>query len=342
MTLTGTTDDPNYKAQAAYVFQRNKRLLEPINLPLAFSNAILENGLPEHVQKLCDNAPIDDEFADYCQRRISWCLNGDSALRRLPLNREFPYLDQNPPRVWGVVESRKENHILHSLYDMSSSWMAKKYGFNGNVVRQKVSNPHCILPLNRDDKLALLDLECDFITLLSPVSKDTSKLLLSPFDSNYIQNTSNADLQSIHPLSWEIAFDSRNFYKTDYDFELPRNSAIQNIFLSHNGVRRLPDVNCQGRAIMFCYGFALQQSKNQAQTDDVEAITLKKPITVSCIYTNQVDYKVGFVLFQLNSTKSGDTSMRNQVWLSEPKSVSEDIREVMADVVTVQSLGIYN
>ncbi|KAH9401338.1 39S ribosomal protein L37, mitochondrial [Tyrophagus putrescentiae] len=362
--VKGSEDDPSYRAQAAFVFHRNKRLLEPINLPLHFANAVLEGGgLPERVQKLRDGAQIDDAFADYARRRISWCLSGDSALRKLPTGRQFPYLDQHPPRVWGVTEGRKENHLLHSLYDMSCTWMAQRYGgFNGDVLRQKVSSPHCVLPLSRaEGKLALLDLECDFITVLSPVSSSSSSSSVTRKTSpkqcrprrprltpTTRRNTANRPLQSIHPLSWEIAFDSRHFYPptttTDLDFVLPRHSTVQNIFLSHQDVRRLPDANCQGRAIMFCYGFALQQAKHQAGTeDDLEAITLERPITVSCIYSNQVDYKVGCVLFQLNSTKAGDDARcRNQVWLSEPKSAAEDIKEVLADVVTVQSLGIYN
>ncbi|KAH9398676.1 hypothetical protein TYRP_018484 [Tyrophagus putrescentiae] len=295
--VKGSEDDPSYRAQAAFVFHRNKRLLEPINLPLHFANAVLEG--------------IDDAFADYARRRISWCLSGDSALRKLPTGRQFPYLDQHPPRVWGVTEGRKENHLLHSLYDMSCTWMAMRYGgFNGDVLRQKVSSPHCVLPLSRaEGKLALLD-------WMQPPA----------FDANYAQNTANRPLQSIHPLSWEIAFDSRHFYPptttTDLDFVLPRHSTVQNIFLSHQDVRRLPDANCQGRAIMFCYGFALQQAKHQAGTeDDLEAITLERP----------------------SPTKAGDDARcRNQVWLSEPKSAAEDIKEVLADVVTVQSLGIYN
>src|SRR5699024_417713 len=211
-------------------------------------------------------------FTEFCKRRFNWCLYNDSSMRKLPEGREFPYLDQKPPRVWGVTENKKESNLLHSLYDISNAWMARKYGFNAEIIRQKFSNPHCILPLNRSNKLALLDLECDFVTLLSSV-KDQSPPYIAEFDSNFTQTTANQSLNSIHPLSWEVAFDGMNFYKTDYDFQMPPNASIQNIFMSNNNVRNtLKDVDFQGRGVMFCFGFAAQQAMAQYQTQDIDQI----------------------------------------------------------------------
>ena len=339
--VKGTTCSSVQNNNKHCIYKRQKRLVEPLNLPLYFTNTILENALPTHIDKLRTNVEIDDAFVDFCRRRINWCIHDDSSLRKLPKGREFPYIDQNPPRVWGNTLNRKETSLLHTLYDISNTWMAKKYGFNTEVIRQKVSDPHCILPLNRNNKLTLLDLECDFISVLSPI-KDQGQLKLAEFDSNFGQNTSSQVLSSIHPLSWELAFDGRNFYPTDFDFQMPHNSSIQSIYLSNNNVRMLKDDDFQGRSVMFCYGFAAQQAKFQHQANDIEQIVLEKPICISCIYTNPTDFKVGFVLFQLNTLKLDDQNVHNQVWISEPKSVLDNIEEVITDMVTVQSLGIYN
>ena len=300
----------------------------------------MENNLPDHLQKLKETIQIDDEFVNYADRRINWCINADSALRKLPKNREFPYLDQNPPRVYGIVLNRKENHLLHSLYHMSNMWITKKYGFNSNIITQRVSNPHCILPLNRDNEFVLLDCECDFVTLLTPLKVGAS-VEVAQFDFNFNSNTSNKFLNSIYPVSWKTIFDESNFYSTDFEFKIPPNSSIQTIFLSNNSVRKLEDIDYQGRSIMFCYAFAAQQAKlKYNNTQDIDSIVLEKPISIQCVYSNPVDFKIGFVLFQLNTLKFNDSTVRNQVWLSEPMSVLSNSKQVITDLVAIQTLNI--
>lgn len=333
-------DDPNYNANLAFVYQRSKRLIEPLKLPLYFTNSIVENGLPEHIQTLRDSVQIDDKFVDLSTERVNWCLHNDSSLRKLPLDRQFPYLDQKPPRVYGTTVNKKENNLLHSLYDISNLWMAKKYGFNSNIILQRVSNPHCVLPLNRDNTFVVLDLECDFFTLSTPLS-DNAQLGQFLFNQNR-HSTMNKELSSIHPITWKVAFDDTNFYNTDFDFQIPHNSSIHSIFLSNNYITKLGEHDYQGRSVMFCYGFAAQQAKLRYKADDIEKIVLEKPICVQCIYTNPTDFKVGVMLFQLNTLQWNDSSVRNQVWLSEPKSVLTDLKQVIADLVTVQSLGVHN
>lgn len=312
-----------------------------MNLPLHFTNSILQDELPHPVQNSLDKVKIDSKFIEFCQHRINWCLHHDTALRRLPKNREFPYLDQSPPRVYGVTTNRKENHLLQTLYDISQMWISKQYGINLKIIKQRYTSPNCILPLNRDNKFVILDLECDFITMLSSVNNETLNEVVA-FDSNFMINTSKKELQSIHPLSWEVSFNTKNFYNNDYEFMVPPNSTIHSIFLSNNDVRNLTDKDFQGRAIMFCYGYAVQQAKLKHKMDDIEKIDLEKPICVQCVFTNPDNFKVGFVLFQLNTLRFNDTNVRNQVWLMEPKSVTDEIEQMMTNLVGTQSIGLYN
>lgn len=334
LNLLGSKDDPQYKEKGALVFQRHKRLLEPIKLPLNFTNSILENDLPQSIKEFRDQIKIDDKFVNYCQRRFEWALNGDSALRKLPIDREFPYMDQKPPRVYGTVINRKENHLLQSLYDISSTWYSKNFGFNSNIILQRISNPNNIFTLDRDDKFALLDLDCDFITLLLSVNKEMP-LKKQAFDSNFKLNTANKLLESIQPISWEVAFDMKNFYRDDFEFKIPVHSEIQTIFLSNNNVRKLDDNAYQGRGIMFCYGYAMQQAKLANFNG-----TLTTPITIQCLYTSPKEFKIGFVLFQLNTTDFNDQSIRNQVWLSQPRSLLDETQDAIIDVLTMQSFHL--
>lgn len=294
----------------------------------------MENDLPLSIKEFRDKIKIDNKFVNYCQRRFEWALNGDSALRKLPLDREFPYLDQKPPRVYGTVVNRKENHLLQTLYDISSTWYSKCFGFNPNVILQRISNPNNVLAVNRDDKFALLDLNCDFMTLLLSVNKETP-LKKQIFDPNFKFNTENKLLESIHPISWEVAFDMKNFYRDDFEFKIPVHSKIQTIFLSNNHVRKLNDDDYQGRGIMFCYGYAMQQAKLANYNG-----ALTKPITIQCLYTSPKEFKIGFVLFQLNTTNFDDQLIRNQVWLSPPRSLLDETHDAIIDVLTMQSFHL--
>ena len=334
--IKGTPEDPNYK-QEVLVFHRNKRLIEPINLPLHFTNSILEDDLPQSILRFQREIQFDDKFVDYCRRRFGWSLLNDCAMQKLPLNREFPYLDQRPPRVFGTTTNRKENLILQTLYEISNSWTAEKFGYNPNLISMRISRPHCVYPIHRDEKYALLDLECDFVTILSTSSSNTS-LPSIPFDPDYVANVSDRPLKSISPISWQVGFDTKNFYTDDFEFIIPTKSQIQTIFLSNNNVRILNDEDYQGRGIMFCYGYAMQQAKLLEKQEQQFV-----PQTIQCLYTSPKDsMKVGFVLFQLNTVTGDDSTIRNQVWLSEPRSILDDTRSILNDLCTMQSFRLAN
>nr|XP_027198863.1 uncharacterized protein LOC113793096 [Dermatophagoides pteronyssinus] len=335
--IKGTPEDPNYKQETALVFHRNKRLIEPINLPLHFTNSLLENDLPQSILKFQNQIQFDDKLVDYCRRRFEWSLFNDCAMQKLPLNREFPYLDQKPPRVFGTTINRKECLILQTLYEISNSWTAKTFGYDPNLISMRISRPHCVYPIRRDEKYALLDLECDFVTILSPTSPNTS-LKSIPFDPDYVENASNRPLKSISPISWQVGFDNKNFYPDDFKFIIPAKSQIHTIFLSNNNVRLLNDEDYQGHGIMFCYGYAMQQAK-LLENHEQKFV----PQTIQCLYTSPKDsMKIGFVLFQLNSIAGDDSMIRNQVWISEPRSVMDDTRAVLNDLFTIQSFRVAN
>lgn len=342
LKFLGTPDDPNFHEQEALVFQRRARLVDPINLPLFFTNSICDYGFPKYLQQFRDNVKLDRDFIDFCKRRVNWCLNNDSTLLKLPINREYPYLDQRPPRVYGTTSNRKELSLLRTLYDVSSLWTAKNFGFNPNVCLQRVSSPICLLNLKRDNMLTVLDLHCDFLTLLSP-SNTQAHLKLVEFDDKFKNNTSNKQLNSISPLSWQLAFKPSNFYNTNHDFKIPANSSIQTLFLSSNSPSCSDEVdNFRGRAIMFCYGYAAQQAKLKHQIEDVLNINLEKPIQIQCFFTNPNNFTVGSVLFQLNTMNLSNEEVRNQVWFTEARSLVDDTEEAIVDLITIQSRGLFD
>ncbi|KAF7487592.1 hypothetical protein SSS_07189 [Sarcoptes scabiei] len=331
--IKNSRDDPNYREQSVLIYHRYKRIIEPINLPLYFTNSILMPSLPEPLIRHRESVTLENEFIDYSKRRIEWCLHNDSALRKLPKAKEFPYLDQNPPRVWGAVKNRKENHLLQTLFDLSNQWYSKSFGFPTNLLLQRVQYPNCVHQIERDHQSALLELKCDFISLITLMdsSIDPSGVWQQKqFDLNYQMNSKKA-LQSIYPISWKVGFDSTNFYPEPFDLVLPNRSKIQTIFLSNNDLRELTDEDYQGRAIMFCHSYAMQQARS-----------LPLPLTIQCLYTNPKEFKIGFVLFQLNTTDNEDGAMkndqvRNQVWFSTSRSIEEDTTQALLDVMTIQS-----
>lgn len=334
----GTPEDPSYQDQEALVFERNKRLLEPINLPLYFTNSILESGLPKSIREFRDNVQLSPEFVALCKRRLNWGLNNDSTLMKLPLDREFPYLDQTPPRVFGTPIGRKELSLLRTLYDLAQEWTSQHFGFNPNVFLQRVSHLNCVLPVDREEKLALFDLQSDFVTLLS--STNQKEASITPFDSNFVSSTSNKKLTSLAPISWELAFTPKHFYNTNYEFEIPAKSSIQTIFLSNQSLRLLDVDNYRGRCILFCYGMAAQQAKFKYQKELAE-IQLEKPIQVQCVYTDPKEFQIGYVLLQLNTLDLDNSQIRNQVWFSEPRSVITNTADAIRDLITIQSRGIF-
>ena len=338
MPTPGSPDDPAYKSKTALVYQRHKRLLEPLNLPLNFTNTILEKGVPQRFEQFQQRITLDESSIDIAKRRINWCLNNDSAMRKLPIRRTFPYLDQRPPRVWGVTENRKENHLLITLNDLANQNASKLFGVNSDVVLQRITNLNCVLSFERDQKNVLMNLESDFVTLLQNIKPNIEAKLPEFGEKN---SSSKNELASIHPLTWEIGFDSKNFYTDKTEFSIPNHSAIQTIYLSNNNVVTRQDIDFQGRAIMFCYGYAVQQAKLRYNTKDFEQIQLESPINIQCIFSNPTNYKIGSVLFELNSLNPSDVNNRNRAWILPVNSVLDDVESVLKNVVTLNSNGVH-
>lgn len=336
LPLEGTPDDPKYQSVPALVYQRHKRLLEPINLPLVFTNSVLEDNLPEQVQSLVDQVQLEPEFVDLARKRVNWCLTNDSAMRKLPKNKEFPYLDQNPPRCYGITSNRKESNMLQAFFDLANLWIGR-HVTNSKLIIQRFSYPNCVHQFDRDQRKVVLDLECDFVSLVTSPDK-VSRLCLKEFDANYQTNTRDRSLVSIRPLSWAVGLDTKNFYNTSIEFKTPPNSALQSIFLSNNNVRNLNNEDFQGRSIMFSYGYALKQA--QLISGVGAGQPLDRSIPLQCIFTNPKDNSLGFVLFQLNTTKwnDDDQDVRNQVWLGQTATVADDngLEVILKQLIALQ------
>jgi hypothetical protein len=291
-----------------------------------FTNTILESDeqMPESISSLKSNLEIDEQSIDLIDRRIKWSKSSDGMLRKLPLDREFPYLNDKPPRVWGVPINRKENTFLRTLYDLSQIFVSKHFGF---IETFKISYPYCVVPFERNDRLIVFDLETEFIT--------TAKLRnCLPLFSTTPLVTIDKPLASIEPLSWTTCFVEKNFYPTDWSFKIPPNNNIHTVFLTHNNLRALENDNFVGRAIFYCYGYAISQAR-LLYGNDINNKELPDPIPIQCVYVNPKDFSMGFVCFQLNTT-SFDSSLKNQVWINGPLL---DIEDIMKNFIAFQVNG---
>ena len=326
MTFLDSPEDPNYQKRAALVFDRHIKLLEPINQSLFFTNTVLEGEqqMPESINHLMSDIEIEKDFIDLTRRRLQWSLTSDSILRKLPLDREFPYLDQTPPRVWGIPIVRKERNYLKTLYDLSQLLSTKLFGL---IEIQKISYPYCVVPFERNEKLIVYDLDTDFITL----SKNKNSLSL--FSSTPLA-TIDKPLVSIEPLYWTTCFTEKNIYPTDYSFKLADNHSIHTLYLTHNSVRKLESQPLIGRAINYCYGYTTALAR-LALGQDFADKELPDPIPIQCVITNPKDFTLNLICFQLNTT-SFDSSLKNQVWI---KSDVQDLEQMVKHLIAFQVNG---
>ncbi|XP_054153424.1 uncharacterized protein LOC128952113 [Oppia nitens] len=318
--IKGFAGDPKYNETPALVYHRYRKLLDPINQPLVFTNTVIEGDqeLPESVNHLMvGDIDIDDQFIDLLARRLDWCKTSDSTMRKLPINREYPYLDQRPPRVWGIPPNRQELNYLRTLYDSTQLLSSKQFGF---VDISKISYPYCVVPFNRDNRLVVFDLDTDFIT----VANSGNRL---PLFSTTPLATIDKPLASINPLNWTTCFDEKNVYPTDYEFKLPDNHNIQTIYFTHNQLLNLNDTYFVGRAINYCYGYATAQARLMAANNDIQHYKdLADPVPVQCVFINPNGFTLGFMCYQLNTT-SFDSPLKNQVWFKTGITDLADIQK---------------
>lgn len=305
-------------------------MYDAINQALVFTNTVCESGsnLPDSLLSL-DCIQVDDELIDLAARRINWCLKSDGILIRLPVERTWPHLDQKLPRQWGIPLNRREHNVLKTFHDLTEMFIAKNYGF---IETHKISFPDCVLPLERDGRQIILDLECDFVTI------NTSQHA-SPLFSNTPLITLDKSLASIYPLTWPSAFHETNFYPTDFSFQIPVSTSIQSIYLSQNELKDLNNDNFVGRALLFCYGFAVAQARQQ-YGEGVANKELADPIPIQCVYINPKDFTLGFVCFQLNTT-SFDSPLKNQVWIDGPYPYT-DYKSILKRMVSLQINGYFD
>ena len=283
-----------------------------------------DQQMPESINHLMSNLEIEENFIELMRRRLEWCLSSDSSLRKLPSDRQFPYLDQKPPRVWGITSNRKESNYLRTLYDLSQLLASKLFGF---IDLKKISHPYCVVPFERNEKLIVYDLETDFIT----VSKSDNNLSL--FSTTPLI-TIDKPLASIEPLSWTTCFWEKNIYPTDYSFKLADNHSIQTLYFTHNLLRKVDNTSLVGRAINYCYGYATAVARH-TYGDDINNKELTDPIPIQCVFINPGDFSLGFICFQLNTT-SFDSSLKNQVWI---KSDVLDLKQVIQHFLAFQVNG---
>lgn len=323
--FSGEQSDPNYHERTALVFHRLRKMLDPLNQALVFTNCICEdeNNLP-NILDCFSNIKFDEDFSDLIDRRINWCKSSDGALLKLPKTRLFPYLDQNPTRRYGIPPTRKEFNLMNTFHDLAETFIAKKYGYTN---LHKLFYPYSLIPIERDDKLIILDLECDFITM----QKQSFSM---PLFSSSPLLTVEKPLVSIHPLNWTTCFSHKNVYSDQWYFELLPSHNVQTIYLSQNDLKQLTNETLAGRAIMFCYGYTLGQTRKM-YGDNINSKELPDPITIQCVYHNNSDFSFGFVCFQLNTT-SFDSSLKNQVWLSGPFT---DYKEILKNFIAFQLNG---
>jgi len=282
-------------------------MLDPINQAQVFTNSVIEDDffLPACLQQF-ENEDIDEGFLDLAEKRINWCLKSDGLVMKLPRTRLFPYLDQKPKRRYGIPPERQERNVVNTYYDLTSMYIAKKFGFTEKF---RIGSPLCVLDLEREERLVVLDLNCDFVTAAH------SHFSLPLFSDTPVV-TIDKPLASINPLSWTTCFDETNIYQNEHDLKLSPSHRIHTIYLSRHE-RRYVGHNCLvGRAIMFCYGYAMAQAK-QMYGNEIKDMELADPISIQCVFHNPSDLSVGIVCFQLNTT-SFHSPLKNQIWLDGP------------------------
>lgn len=324
--IKGMAGDPAYQSKSALVFTRNRRLLDPLNQSLHFTNTVLEGDqqLPEPINRLMSDIDVDSDFIELLRRRLKWSTESDSTMRKLPLNRVFPHLDQRPPRVWGIPENRKEHNYLRTLYDATQIRLSQVFGW---TAIHKISYPYCVVPFERDNKLVVLDLETDFIT----VTKRDNRLGL--FSTSPLM-TIDKPLASMEPLSWTTCFLEKNVYPTDHSFQMPTNHSIQTLYFTHNQLRSFETTSLVGRAIIYCYGYTTAMAR-LAFGEHIDGKEIPDPIPIQCVFINPKEFSLSFVCFQLNTT-SFESALKNQVWI---KTDVTDLSEVTKHLVSFQVNG---
>ncbi|RWS17004.1 hypothetical protein B4U79_07015, partial [Dinothrombium tinctorium] len=333
----GSPNDPKYKAQRANVFDRKTIILEGYKGACNFSNTVIESESesPEVVKCLQNQVELDSDFMDLVNRRINWCRSDDSLCIPLPRIREFPRLNFNLKRTYGVGYIRTEFNTLLTFYDLSDLFAACNFGF---FDRRKVVSPKCLLTFERDQQSAICNLNCDFITLSA--HKDQKPL----FSSNNSE-TQEKSLPVISPCNWEICFDKTNFYEENNEIGIPTYSNVHTIYLStgFHHQKKFVDRFLKGRVVMFCYGYTVAEARRRfADLSDHRNVSnygeIPEPVTVQCVFINESKTSVGFAYYQLN-TLSFESNIKNQIWFEGPFDLNSEREVILQKMIAIQLLG---
>lgn len=245
---SGEPDDPYYKKEIAYVFNRSTKQWEGFKGALNFTNTILEGEeLPQDIAAIEETVNLDQDILDYLDRKLRFALHTDGMMNKLPPLKEFPFISKTPPKIAGVPISRKESNILNAFYEAANLHICKKYGL---MDRRRLNNPECIYPFERESRRCILDLWCDFLTL----SRREKNSFCLPSDNSVKifkdpSSTEDENLVDIHPINWEICFDPTHLWPEKYVMSTPIDDQIHTIYLTDCAIRfkPLPDRMAKGR-----------------------------------------------------------------------------------------------
>ncbi|XP_023253980.1 39S ribosomal protein L37, mitochondrial [Seriola lalandi dorsalis] len=291
-------DMPLYKEKPCYVFSQRTSMLEGVRQALWLTKTKLISGLPPQLVSLAEDPanqiPDQDERV---QNAIKHARFWDTTVERPGKEKYSNTLLINLMHLCATLQSVHPaigRRILAEKYILAATWKRGEDLFQIRGQNRLLHN--CMDPLPEvSGKQEVADTADHALETFYPVSP-------------------TIDLQKIHMYEEEV---NCSGFRDDY----PYPHAHTLYFLEAADARcKLRIEQFRANMLMFTFGNALARAHKLYGTQP--QCVLDRPITVQAVGTNGRMFQ--FMVFQLNTTDlSGDSGVKNQVWLDEDVELYE-------------------
>uniref|UniRef100_A0A6B0VCJ5 Large ribosomal subunit protein mL37 n=1 Tax=Ixodes ricinus TaxID=34613 RepID=A0A6B0VCJ5_IXORI len=346
------SQNPDWHDKAAYVLHNKTRLLEGDRHMRLLTKTLRYEGLPESLMTAVEREPLTEEQARAAEEALLHAHLWDCTQVKLPKKLDISKPHWVFPREYGVPVRRKVPMVLANFNRLCEKMTSSTPGVLERSLFRDIQARACVH--KADGNLLVFSAHVDSVlTSKEPLgafsspegslfrdiearacvhkadgnllvfsahvdSVLTSKEPLGAFSSpEEVKATADTELPDLYPAKYTLELESRNIYKMDELYPMPRTSGNQHphtLHVTHPYDYFWFPQQKLARAILASFTFAAARAR---QLYGADTVTPPEPVAVQCTFSDVKSF--GFLAYQLNTLDlREDNGIKNQVWVDGP------------------------
>uniref|UniRef100_V5IHR7 Large ribosomal subunit protein mL37 n=1 Tax=Ixodes ricinus TaxID=34613 RepID=V5IHR7_IXORI len=302
------SQNPDWHDKAAYVLHNKTRLLEGDRHMRLLTKTLRYEGLPESLMTAVEREPLTEEQARAAEEALLHAHLWDCTQVKLPKKLDISKPHWVFPREYGVPVRRKVPMVLANFNRLCEKMTSSTPGVLERSLFRDIQARACVH--KADGNLLVFSAHVDSVL--------TSKEPLGAFSSpEEVKATADTELPDLYPAKYTLELESRNIYKMDELYPMPRTSGNQHphtLHVTHPYDYFWFPQQKLARAILASFTFAAARAR---QLYGADTVTPPEPVAVQCTFSDVKSF--GFLAYQLNTLDlREDNGIKNQVWVDGP------------------------